>query len=619
MDKNNNPILSKSAYLLLPVLALAFYVAFIPHQSYPYPVHLDEWIHFANFEALLKAGSTTYPSPLGTGIQSIGPSNLEAGFHIFWSTFHQISGIPWLSIFRFFPGIVLIFTTLAVYVMAQRQGFGWEAALFACLVPTTIGILGPAFIVPVAFGLFFIPLSLFIAFNFNSILSYFVLFIFTCFLLAIHAPSAVCLIIIIFPYILLNLISNFKHGLAVLLAVIIPFLAPFPWIFDMLGPTAQRLLTPQALPDFIDYPMVIKTYGYIPIALCILGTFALAIRGGSRNYGLALGLLALLVMLVTFYTFHYGISILYDRGLMFMLLMVGIVAGAGLTEVTNLRLPKLLADWLKIPFISQHIGKFLSLILVGVILFIGIPDRQGIGYYHMIDEADYQAFVWIKENVSEDANKAILAPWKAAAFTAITGKYAFSWIHTKPKPSDEQARIFLEQDCTDTDFLANNSISIVYTTRSCQNPDLMEVYDNVYLLKETRLLKWVSPTGYEDPDDVWLTQTFAYDKDSKSHAEVWLDANTWSSYLLLSVEPQEFSSLRVLATTYNETSGKVDQIDIDIYYDNYWHDLHRGPFKPGEWLEQSFTPATVSKVRVRFYNSHQTEQGRSYLKEIDFS
>ena len=487
MNENNNHI-PKSAYLLLPVLTLAFYMTFIPHQSFSLPVHLDEWIHMANFEAMLDAGSTTYPSPLGEGIQSIS-SNLEAGFHVFWSTFQNVSGISWPTIFRFFPSIVMVFTVLATYVLAERQGFGWEAALFTCLIPTTVGILGPAFLVPVAMGLLFIPLSLFIAFNFRSVWSYAVLFIFTCFLLAIHAPSAICMVILLFPFILLNLKSNFKHSMVILLVVITPFLAPFPWIFDMLGPTVQRLFTPQVLPDYIDYPMVIKAYGYIPISLCILGTLTLSIRGGNRNYGLVLGLLAVLVMLVTYYTFHYGISIMYDRGLMFMMLAVGIVAGAGLMEVKNFTVPKMLADRIKMQFITQNLGKFFCLILVGVILAISIPERQEIPYYHMIDEEDYQAFVWIKENVGDDYEKAILEPWKAAAFTAISGKRAYTWIFTEPKASDRKARVFLEEGCTDTDFLIENDISIIYTTESCDNPDFVEAYDNVYLPRDSRLTK----------------------------------------------------------------------------------------------------------------------------------
>lgn len=28
--------------MLLPILALAYYLTVIPHQGYPYPVHIDE-------------------------------------------------------------------------------------------------------------------------------------------------------------------------------------------------------------------------------------------------------------------------------------------------------------------------------------------------------------------------------------------------------------------------------------------------------------------------------------------------------------------------------------------------------------------------------------------------
>src|SRR4030042_4240339 len=106
MNQNDTHIIPKSAYLILPVMALAFYIAFIPHQNYPYPLHIDEWGHLAVSEALLKAGSTTFSEPFFGNPVSLS-ANLEAGFHLFWGIFHQISGISWLTIFRFFPSIVL--------------------------------------------------------------------------------------------------------------------------------------------------------------------------------------------------------------------------------------------------------------------------------------------------------------------------------------------------------------------------------------------------------------------------------------------------------------------------------------------------------------------------------
>jgi hypothetical protein len=464
------------ALLVLPIMALAFYLAFIPHQDYPYPVHIDDWVHLANAEAIMKAGGVSYTEPF-FGLGSVGPgNNLELGFQLFWGVFQRISGLDWMTIFRYFPSVLLAMTVLAVYVAARRLGFGWEAALFAALVPTTVGILGPAFLVPVAMGLLFVALAIFVAICFRGWKNYLVLFVFTCFLVAIHAPSAICLVIILAPYVLLNLRGEPRHSLGLGLALALPFLAPFPWIFRMLPETAGQLLTPQPLPTYVDFPMIIKTYGYVPVALCLLGVLALAFRGGRRNYGLVLGLLALLLMLVVFYVLHYGISILYERGLMFMMLMTGILAGAGLMAVRTLR-------WKAMPAL-RYLGWTAAAVLVAVTLFIAVPVRSHLPYYHMIETADYQDFTWIRDNIGETYTRAILDPWKATPFAAVTGKYVYTRIHAFPTDSDVRASRFLAEGCADTAFLRENDIGIVYTRGECRNPDLTRVADGVYLLEE---------------------------------------------------------------------------------------------------------------------------------------
>ena len=192
MSQHNLWQLAKSDYSkLLFIVALAFYIGFIPHQDYLFPVHIDEWVHMAQSNAIMAAGDTTYPSPFYEGSTYSLGGNLEIGFHVFLGVFQHISGISWPDIFRYFPSIIFVMTVLAVYVLGRRQGFGWEAAFFTCLIPTTVGIMGPAFLVPLAMGLFFIALSIFVALNFRTWLSYLALFIFIVFLLAIHAPPAV--------------------------------------------------------------------------------------------------------------------------------------------------------------------------------------------------------------------------------------------------------------------------------------------------------------------------------------------------------------------------------------------------------------------------------------------
>ncbi len=461
-----------SDYLkLVLILGLAFYMAFIPHSGYLYPVHIDEWVHLAFSQELMRAGSTAaLIEPFAGGNELALVQTFEVGFHILLGVFQRLSGIPWMDIFRYFPSIVFMITVLSAYILGRREGFGWEAALFVCLIPTTVGIMGPAFLVPVALGLLFIPLSLFLAFNIKTRWSYLVLFIFACFLLLLHAVTAVGLVIILVPFILLNLKGNFKHSLGVTLALAIPFLVPFLWMFDMLLPILEPMLSPTSLPTHIVFPSIIQTYGLLPIIFSLLGVFLLAIRGGSRDYSLALGLLAMLLVLVAFFTFHYGASILYQRGLTYMMLMMSIVAGAGLMGLKKLK--------------PAALGYTLCLVLIGIILAITIPARQDIYYYHMIDERDYETFVWVRNNVDESYEKAILDPWKATAFTAITGKKVYTRIHTYPQPKDEEAREFLSGGCTDTDFLKENGISMVYTKADCNNPDLVEVEKNIYLLKE---------------------------------------------------------------------------------------------------------------------------------------
>ena len=49
--------------MLLPLLGLAFYIAYIPHINYPYPLHVDEWVHLAYSKAVMQSGSITFLDP----------------------------------------------------------------------------------------------------------------------------------------------------------------------------------------------------------------------------------------------------------------------------------------------------------------------------------------------------------------------------------------------------------------------------------------------------------------------------------------------------------------------------------------------------------------------------
>lgn len=470
----------KSAFLLIPIIALACFIVFIPNLDYPYPVHIDEWVHIAYDNALLRASDINYSNPF-TGTPGKGIiGTLEVGFHILTGIFYKISGLSWMDIVRWLPPVFFAFTALSAYVLARREGFGWEAALFTCLIPTTVGIMGPAFFIPMAFCLPLFPLSLFLIFNYRTIWSYLILAAFVGFMIITHATSAICFILLIVPCVLLYLRKEPKHGLILLMMGIIPFLITLPWTWDTISNTAKSLLVQQPLPANHDLPKILKIYGWIPFTVGLLGTFWLAFKGGVKNYSLVLGLLLLVAMLAVFFTLHYGVDLIYLRGIIFTLLILGIVAGAGLMAIKKLKLP----DSIPIPELARRVGYPLSLALVIAILVIAIPTRLDINYYHMIEEEDYETFVWIRDNIDDSHQKAILDPWKATPFTAITEKYTFARIHVASNELSRTANDFLANGCTDTNFLRENGITLIYTQQACNNPDLKEVHKWVYLLEE---------------------------------------------------------------------------------------------------------------------------------------
>jgi len=113
----------------------------------------------------------------------------------------------------------------------------------------------------------------------------------------------------------------------------------------------------------------------------------------------------------------------------------------------------------------------------------------------MIDKVDYDSFAWIKANVDSNHQKAILDPWKATPFAALTERYVYTRIHSAPKDTDEKAYDFIRSGSANTSFLTQNGISIIYTRvyewgqgttveYGVNNPDLVEVRKDIYLLRE---------------------------------------------------------------------------------------------------------------------------------------
>jgi hypothetical protein len=190
-----------------------------------------------------------------------------------------------------------------------------------------------------------------------------------------------------------------------------------------------------------------------------------------------------MILIVIYFRFHYGITGLYERGLLYTLLLANIISGAGLAALrkTDFHFSFFKGN-------PHRIIRYGRIILVGLLVILVVitvvPQRQSTPYYKMIDNSDYQAFCRIRKHYGDRNIKALVDPWKGTAFTAVTGLRVTSRIIMAPTETDYGIYEFLDNECQNTGFLVDNDVSLIYTRQSCSNPDLLEVHDHVYIVRK---------------------------------------------------------------------------------------------------------------------------------------
>ena len=441
--------------------------------------------------AIQEAGSTAvvtvpiYEFPnFNTGELVMRPGDVEPAFHVFWAILQQVTNISWLTIFRYFPGLIFILTILSVYILAQRKGYGLEAAFFTALLTSNTTMLGVTLLVPVALGLMFLPLALFLIFYYRNVPSYIVLAIFIGFLTLIHLPTAVICAMVCLIYAALRVRKERRHSLGIVASILIPLLGLAPVIVWVAPEFAASFLQLTYLPKYLPYlPSPLYLWGYLPSILFAIGVVFLVKKGEEQDYALVLTCLLLLIHNFIFFYFYHGVQILYHRSPLYLMLLMSIIAGYSLWRLKTSSVLANAAVRVKDRcFRRRWLRYVLFGIIVAVILVESVNFHLNTRFYHMINEEDYAAFVWIEENISPDYQKAILDPWKATAFMALARREVYARIQHDPKEDDYQAIEFLNNRCNDTQFLEENDISIVYTTGEVDNSDLVQFGENIYIL-----------------------------------------------------------------------------------------------------------------------------------------
>ncbi len=109
---------------------------------------------------------------------------------------------------------------------------------------------------------------------------------------------------------------------------------------------------------------------------------------------------------------------------------------------------------------------------------------------------------------------------------------------------------------------------------------------------------WVSPTGFEDPEGKWRNESRGYDENTGTFTDDYSLRLGWAAYIVLTMnQPVRSSRLRVNADWW---LGAADCVDIDVYKDGAWVDVHEGSILNCAWDEKTFPSGMVEKVRFRY-------------------
>jgi hypothetical protein len=471
--------------LLCVVIAIAFYMALWPRLDYPFPLHVDEWMHLGHTTQLLDSGQVNYPNPFHAGQSEVG-GHPETGYYLWLGNLLLSTGSDWMVLSRLMPALVLAIIAFVAYAWGRKWGFGLEAAFFVTFIHTTVRFLGPAFLVPVTLGLVFFPLCLILLNKLEQDwrpLPLIMLSLASLFLT--HGTTAVAVGFVLVVYLLFYLTLSksprrqLLPALSCLLLIPVSALIIYLWNQQFVMREIENIINVEHIP-LPPIPIPLPQLGYIMVALAVVGFGFLIAKGGWRNYALIVPTVILLFF-VQFYRqwFEVGPEILYERGWLYVMLLMALIAGYGLSQLRQLGL-EFFKRW--------QWGKPLVYLLLAVVVVFSVVQRMdGFAkekYYRAIDVPTYYDFIWIREELPQ-SSITLMNPSVAWSFVPITGKYVYV-AHAAPFGMEETVEIlvFLAAGAPDTSWLKERNIDLVYSPYPLRNPDLVEVRDRVYIVRE---------------------------------------------------------------------------------------------------------------------------------------
>lgn len=479
---------------LVLILATVAVVSYHPHwnpltdREYPYPVHMDEYVHWGYAQAIMEQGTITFQNPFTGGASgefTVEEHLHERGYQAWLGVYQGVTGVEWLDMFRFGPALIAVVLALCVYVVCERWGAGLEGALLVACIPTTLRFLGPGFMVPIVFSLPLLALGLHSLFHTRELGGIVAFAILAAALWPIHVIGAFGLFALAALYALFLLPTDARRGVTVLALAALPFLAAWDFYSKLLD---TGVLVVPGLPASEYYLLF---FGVLPLAASVVGIAWLAHPkgGGQAAVGAALGIGLILTESVILWRLRKGEDpfILYDRAFMLLYLQAAIAGGAGLAFLRRLATRAATRATRRSPRATRGATAALALasllVAAGMVAASARPQLEQ-PYYAILSDEQYASFKAAGETLNATYGYAIVEGLPTMPFTILAGRPTI-YVHfpSSPGADPEYVQDFFRNGANDTYLLVQRGATVVVTDRVVHNPDLVPIADGVYVLR----------------------------------------------------------------------------------------------------------------------------------------
>jgi len=495
---------------VIGIFILSFWVGMSPHWEYRYPLHVDEWFNIGIAQETLDTGSLQFSNPYwGGGISY----HAEMGFQMILVYLKSTTGLSWLGLYELAPGVLLTLLAFLTYAVGHRRGFGWAAALFVVLIPTSIRTLGPAFVVPVSVAMLFIPVTLLTLQNFEESSRGSRLWVVLLVLggtLFVHPPTllvvAALAAMYLGSYVLLTVAKRqYRAAIGLVFAagvrMAIPFLILAVWlptqsagaIKEVLGTGSGQLLG--ILGVQVGFA---SAFGVGAVGVSIAGVFVYLVR---YEYGVQSVILPLFTVLLLAYLlfvfpeYTWGPHIFYERGWSYLGLLLAIFAGyatnfyfSNISTVAawlTSRMQGLRRSWIMVPLVVSGIFALLLVFTTGLVT--NDYREQYSNFYHIVGEVGASDYTWMGKYSPTGRKVAFAEPTASWAYLPMAGTGAITYeAIAAPFRSlqTDKLREMANSGKADIRWLQEQNISMFYAEgHEFTNPELLEVREGIYYLQ----------------------------------------------------------------------------------------------------------------------------------------